>query len=89
METVSIVGVLTLGFAAANIAFQMSAGRYVRHIESPKLPGPKAALEHPEHSRIDGMPRARTNRRDMQIAIGHDFAAPDVQDAIWPRDPRV
>jgi hypothetical protein len=89
METLSVVGFLTIGFAAANLAFQVGAGRYVRHLDAPKLPGPKAALEHPVHSRIDGMPRARANRHDMQLAIGHDFAAPDVQDAVWPRDPRI
>jgi len=89
METVSVIGILTIGFAAANLAFQMGAGRFVRHSEAPKLPGPKAALEHPVHSRIDGMPRSRANRHDMQLAIGRDFAAPDVQDAVWPRDPRI
>ena len=89
METVSVIGILTIGFAAASLAFQVGAGRYVRHSEAPKLPGPKVALEHPVHSRIDGMPRTRSDRHDMQRAIGHDFAAPDVQDAVWPRDPRV
>jgi len=89
METLSIVGFLTVGFAAANLAFQVGAGRLVQRLELPELPGPKASLEHPEHSRIDGMPRTRSNRHDIQLAIGRDFAAPDVQDAVWPRDPRV
>ncbi len=89
METLSIIGVLTFGFAAANLAFQVGAGRWVRRLELSQLPGHQVTLEHPEHSRIDGMPRTRSNRPDMQLAIGHDFASPDVQDAVWPRDPRV
>jgi hypothetical protein len=89
METVSVIGILTIGFAAANLAFQMGAAHFVRHLDAPTLPGPKAALEHPLYTRIDGMPRSRANRHDMQLAIGHDFAAPDVQDQVWPRDPRV
>jgi hypothetical protein len=89
METISVIGVLTVGFAAANLAFQVGAGRYMRHSEAPKPAGPKAALEHPVYTRIDGMPRSRANRHDMQLAIGHDFAAPDVQDQVWPRDPRI
>lgn len=89
METISVVGFLTIGFAAANLAFQIGASRYARRSDAPVLPGPVAALEHPMHSRIDGMPRVRANRHDMQLAIGHDFAAPDVQDSVWPRDPRI
>lgn len=89
METVSVVAVLTLGFAVANLGFQIGAGRYLRQRESPKLPGLVVAYEHPVHSRIDGMPRMRANRHDMQLAIGRDFAAPDLQDSVWPRDPRI
>lgn len=89
METVSVVGLLTLGFAAANLAFQVGASRFVRHMETPKLPGSKVALEHPVYSRLDGMPRTRTDRRDLQLAIGNDFAAPDVSESVWPRDPRM
>lgn len=89
METIGIVGVLTAGFAAANLAFQVGASRFIRHMDAPKLPGPKASLLHPMHSRLDGMPRTRSDRHDMQLAIGHDFAAPDVQDQLWPRDPRM
>ncbi len=89
MEAISVVGLLTFGFAAANLGFQIGADRYVRQSQAPAMPAPRAALEHPEHSRIDGQPRTRANRHDMQLAIGHDFAAPDVQDAVWPRDPRT
>lgn len=89
METISVVGFLTFGFAAANLAFQAAASRFVRHEPLPKRSGPKVALEHPVHSRFDGMPRVRSDRHDMYLAIGHDFAAPDVQDQVWPRDPRV
>ena len=89
METVSVVAVLTLGFAFANFGFQMGAARFVRITDSPRLPGRTVTLEHPLHSRIDGMPRVRANRHDMQLGIGHDFAAPDVQDQVWPRDPRI
>ncbi len=89
METISVVGFLTFGFAAANLAFQMGMSRITRPSESPAVPGPIAALQHPMHSRIDGMPRVRANRHDMQLGIGHDFAAPDVEDSVWPRDPRM
>jgi hypothetical protein len=89
METVSVVAVLTLGFAFANLGFQMGAARFVRRIDSPLLPGRAVVLEHPMHSRIDGMPRVRANRHDMQLGIGHDFAAPDAQDQVWPREPRI
>lgn len=89
MGTVSIVLVLTLGFAAANLYLQMLAVEIVRRGNTPKLPALKVALEHPDYSRIDGMPRVRTDRHDLLIAIGHDFAAPDVEQSVWPRDPRI
>jgi hypothetical protein len=89
METLSVVGFLTFGFAAANLAFQAGVSRCVRREYLPKLSAPKVPLEHPAHSRFDGMPRVRSDRHDMFLAIGHDFAAPDVQDQVWPRDPRV
>lgn len=85
METISVVGLLLFGFAAANFAFQAGVRRYLLREDAPQLPAPRAALEHPLHSRIDGMPRGWSNRHDMQLAIGLDFAAPDVADTVWPR----
>ncbi len=89
MEAISVVTVLTFGFAAANLGFHVGAERFIRRSQTPMLPGPRVALEHPVHSRLDGMPRVRSDRHDLFLAIGHDFAAPDVQDQVWPPDPRV
>jgi hypothetical protein len=89
MATVSIVVAITLLFAAANLFAQLAATEAFRRSQAPRLTSPKMALEHPVHTRIDGMPRTRANRHDMQLAIGLDFAAPDVEQSVWPRDPRI
>jgi hypothetical protein len=89
METVSIVVFITLTFAAVNLFAQLLAIEAVRRDQSPRIPEVKLAPEHPVHSRIDGMPRTRTDRHDLQLGMGHDFFAPDVEQAVWPRDPRI
>ena len=79
---------LTLAFAAANLFAQLAALETTRRRVIAVKPRAAVALEHPFSSRIDGMPRTRTNRRDLQRAIGHDFASPDVEQSVWPKDPR-
>ncbi len=90
METISVVVFITLTFAAVNLLAQLAALEYIRRDQTPRLAGPRLALEHPFHSRIEAMPstRTHTDRRDLQLGIGQDFAAPDAQDSVWPRDPR-
>jgi hypothetical protein len=87
MGSFAIVLAITLAFVAANLFAQLVALENARRPDTPALPSAPVALEHPFSSRIDGMPRTRTNRRDLQRAIGHDFASPDVEQSIWPRDP--
>ncbi len=89
METVSIVVFITLSFAAVNLFAQLLAVEAVRRDRAPRMPVAKPAPEHPVHSRIDGMPRTRTDRHDLQVGMGYDFFAPDVEHAVWPRDPRI
>jgi hypothetical protein len=91
MEPLSISIAITLTFIAANLFVQLAAMEAIRRRDAPKLPRatPERALEHPLHSRIDGMPRTRTDRRDLQLAMGSDFAALDVEQNVWPRDPRI
>lgn len=85
MEVISIVGLVTFGFAAANLVFQLGAIHYVRRGLPPGAPLASASPERSGHWRIDGSSRTRTDRHDLQLAIGHDFAAPDVDDQVWPR----
>ena len=87
MGSIAIVVAITLAFAAANLFAQLAALETTRRRDAPVRPHAAVALEHPFSSRIDGMPRTRTNRRDLQRAIGHDFASQDVEQSIWPRDP--
>jgi hypothetical protein len=89
MGSIVIVITITLGFAFANLLIQLIGVETMRQRSVPAKPNVAVALEHPSTSRIDGMPRTRTNRRDLQRAIGHDFAAQDVEQSVWPRDPRV
>jgi hypothetical protein len=88
MGSVAIVVTITLGFAVANLLVQLFALETMRQRPVPAKAIAAVALEHPFTSRIDGMPRTRTNRRDLQRAIGHDFAAQDVEQSVWPREPR-
>lgn len=88
MGSVSIVLFIAGAFAAGNLLFQLVAVEFAQREERPKPIGRARQLEHPFHSRVDGMPRTRTDRRDLQLAMGEDFAAPDVHEHIWPRDPR-
>jgi hypothetical protein len=87
MGSIAIVVAITLAFAAANLAAQLAALETTRRRNHPVLPIAPMALEHPFSSHIDGMPRARTDRRDLQRAIGHDFASQDVEQSVWPREP--
>lgn len=89
MATVSIVIAITLLFALGNLGMQLLALEVMRRDAEPKPAKANSVLEHPYYSRIDGMPRTRTDRRDLQLALGHDFAAPDVEQSVWPRDPRM
>jgi hypothetical protein len=89
MESIATVLLITIAFAAANLFVQLAGLEINRRHDQPKPPHARMVLEHPFHTRIDGMPRTRTDRRDLQLAIGHDFAAPDVEDGVWPRDPRM
>lgn len=89
METFSIAVFITLAFAAANLLVQLAAIEGTRRERRDQAEDVFRALEHPYHTRIDGMPRTRTDRHDLQLGMGHDFAAPDVADAVWPRDPRI
>lgn len=89
MGSIAVVLTITLGFAVANLLVQLIVQDSMRQRSAPAKPNPVVALEHPFSSRIDGMPRTRTNRRDLQRAIGHDFASQDVEQSVWPRDPRI
>ena len=85
MGSIAIVITIILGFAFGNLLIQLVAMETMRQRCVPARPNAAVALEHPFTSRIEGMPRTRTNRRDLQRAIGHDFAARDVEQSVWPR----
>ena len=89
MATISIVVFITLTFAATNLLVQLGAVDYIRRSERAQAGGRAygAGASVPRSSGA-GRTRTRTDRHDLQMAIGHDFAAPDVQDTVWPRDPR-
>lgn len=89
MGTVSIVIAITLLFALGNLGMQLLAVEVTRRDAEPRLAKATPALEHPYYNRIDGRPRTRTDRRDLQLVLGDEFAAPDVELHIWPRDPRM
>ncbi len=86
MGSIAIVVVITLSFAGANLFAQLAALETTRRRGIPMRPAPAVALEHPFSSHIDGMPRAGADRRDLQRAIGRDFAAQDIEQSVWPRD---
>ena len=85
METISIVVALTLGFAVANALEQIAAGAWSRHTPAPAFPVLRTGPEDPSHSQFDGIPRTRTDRRDLQLAMGQGFTDPDMNESIWPR----
>lgn len=87
MESLSIVIAITLMFVAANVFFQLAAVEVVRRLDAPKLARERQApaLEHPYSTRIDGMPRTRTDRHDLQLAMGSDFAGLDAEQSVWPQ----
>ena len=89
MESIAIVLFITLAFASANLCVQLAGIETMRRHYQPSMPNARVALEHPYYARVDGMPRTRTDRRDLQMGMGHDFATPDVEDEVWPRDPRI
>lgn len=89
MEAVSIVVFITLSFAVANLAVQVLATEFGRRAEE-TAPAPAPLIpEHPLHARIEGMPRLRTDRHDLQLALGYDFAASDGEHHARPHDPRI
>lgn len=88
MGTISIAIMIPLAFAVANLGLQLWAVNAVQRSEPPKPPVLAPTLAHPLHGRIEGAPRTRTDRHDLQLALGHDFATSDVEQRIWPRDPR-
>ncbi|HET9662347.1 MAG TPA: hypothetical protein VFP05_18615 [Thermomicrobiales bacterium] len=91
MGPITIAIAITLMFVATNLFAQLAAAEAVRRLDAPRLPRvtPALALEHPFYSRIDGMPRTRTDRHDLQLAMGSDFSGLDAEQSVWPRDPRI
>ena len=82
MEAISVVAVLTFGFAAANLGFHMGAERFIRRSETPTLPGPKMALEHPVPQRpiFNGNSAVQSGERNTRHKAGdlqlHDARGP-------------
>ncbi len=85
METIAIVLALILAFGVANLGEQLAAAGMARQVRpaggAPIAPAP----EDPSHAQMSGISRTRTERRDLRLGIGEDFAGPDAGQQVWPK----
>lgn len=85
MEAVSIVIALVLAFALPNLAEQLLAAAWVQRVPLAARSFRGFLPENPAYAQTDVNGRVRTDRLDLQRAIGHDFAELDIEDRVWPR----
>lgn len=85
METISIVLLLPLAFTLSNLIEQLAAMKLVRRGRAIIEQRGNTTPEDPAHSQFDGLSRTHTDRHDLQLGIGRDFAESDPQENIWPR----
>lgn len=85
METIPIVILLPLAFALSNLIEQLAAMKLVRRGRAVIGKRSRATPEDPSHSQFDGIARTRTDRHDLQLGMGRDFAESDPQENVWPR----
>jgi hypothetical protein len=92
IRIVAVVGVLSLVF----LATQPMAGRRHENLVHRRgaarrddEPAPGRSLSVRLVNRADETQRTRTDRRDLRKGIGRDFAVPEVQETLWPPDPRA